>query len=194
MSSSKKQASSTSIRLIRDLKNYLKTHQVSPEVLAKQISLSNMTIRRMLERKPNEPIPEKYWPLFDQLTATTIYSNPPSLPELAMDFDRVLEDLETSGSENANVEKVEKETRSKMDQASVGESLRHLILVLLESLSAAKAKANPKAHAIALGALIYFVNPLDLIPDALPAVGFLDDFAVLTIAVSAIAKISKSTR
>ena len=29
-------------------------------------------------------------------------------------------------------------------------------------------------------ALIYFLNPLDLIPDALPALGLTDDFAVLT--------------
>lgn len=29
-------------------------------------------------------------------------------------------------------------------------------------------------------ALVYFLNPLDLVPDALPALGLTDDFAVLT--------------
>jgi uncharacterized membrane protein YkvA (DUF1232 family) len=31
-----------------------------------------------------------------------------------------------------------------------------------------------------LAAIIYFVNPLDLIPDAIVGIGFLDDIAVLT--------------
>ena len=30
-----------------------------------------------------------------------------------------------------------------------------------------------------LGALIYFVNPLDVVPDALPIVGYLDDATIL---------------
>lgn len=31
-----------------------------------------------------------------------------------------------------------------------------------------------------IAALIYFLNPVDLIPDALPGLGFTDDFAVLS--------------
>ena len=31
-----------------------------------------------------------------------------------------------------------------------------------------------------LGALIYFVNPLDVVPDALPIVGYLDDATILS--------------
>jgi uncharacterized membrane protein YkvA (DUF1232 family) len=32
---------------------------------------------------------------------------------------------------------------------------------------------------VLLGAVIYFVNPLDLIPDMVPFAGLTDDFAVL---------------
>jgi uncharacterized membrane protein YkvA (DUF1232 family) len=36
---------------------------------------------------------------------------------------------------------------------------------------------------VIIAAIIYFVNPLDLIPDAIPALGFLDDATVLALAV-----------
>jgi uncharacterized membrane protein YkvA (DUF1232 family) len=36
---------------------------------------------------------------------------------------------------------------------------------------------------VIIAAIIYVVNPLDLIPDALPALGFLDDATVLALAV-----------
>ena len=36
---------------------------------------------------------------------------------------------------------------------------------------------------VIIAAIIYIVNPLDVIPDALPALGFLDDATVLALAV-----------
>ena len=36
-----------------------------------------------------------------------------------------------------------------------------------------------KAMLILLAAVIYFLNPIDLIPDLIPLVGFTDDFAIL---------------
>src|SRR6202035_5800032 len=36
---------------------------------------------------------------------------------------------------------------------------------------------------VIIAAIIYVVNPLDLIPDAIPALGFLDDATVLALAV-----------
>ena len=43
-----------------------------------------------------------------------------------------------------------------------------------------------KTIAFATAAVIYFVNPLDMIPDVLPVVGLLDDATVLGFVVSAI--------
>ena len=40
----------------------------------------------------------------------------------------------------------------------------------------------------ATAALVYFVNPIDLIPDALIGIGFVDDLAVLTAVVRALRK------
>lgn len=39
---------------------------------------------------------------------------------------------------------------------------------------------SPKVIVSMAAALVYFVNPLDLIPDTLPALGLTDDFAVIT--------------
>ena len=44
------------------------------------------------------------------------------------------------------------------------------------------------AIGIVAGALLYFVAPLDLLPDLLPAAGFIDDFAVIAFAVNAVRK------
>ncbi len=41
---------------------------------------------------------------------------------------------------------------------------------------------------LSLAALIYFVNPLDLIPDLIPAFGFLDDAGVLAFVLQSIRK------
>ena len=44
------------------------------------------------------------------------------------------------------------------------------------------------AIGIVAGALLYVVAPLDLLPDLLPAVSFVDDFAVIAFAVNTVRK------
>jgi uncharacterized membrane protein YkvA (DUF1232 family) len=46
-----------------------------------------------------------------------------------------------------------------------------------------------QAKAIAIAALVYFISPIDLIPDFIPGVGFADDAAAIAAAVAAIAAI-----
>lgn len=43
-----------------------------------------------------------------------------------------------------------------------------------------------KARAVLLGALAYFIMPMDAIPDILALVGFSDDIAVLTLAIATV--------
>jgi uncharacterized membrane protein YkvA (DUF1232 family) len=53
---------------------------------------------------------------------------------------------------------------------------------------AAQAPATPAwAKSVIYGALAYFVLPVDAIPDALPGVGFSDDFWTITAAVASVA-------
>lgn len=41
---------------------------------------------------------------------------------------------------------------------------------------------NTRDKAIIIGALLYFINPFDLIPDITPILGFLDDMSVIALA------------
>jgi uncharacterized membrane protein YkvA (DUF1232 family) len=51
---------------------------------------------------------------------------------------------------------------------------------LAKAYALGKYRAVPwKAMLILLAAVIYFLNPFDLVPDFLPIVGFTDDFAIL---------------
>lgn len=43
-----------------------------------------------------------------------------------------------------------------------------------------------KTIVAALGALVYFVNPFDLMPDVVPLLGFIDDAAVIGLVMAAI--------
>jgi uncharacterized membrane protein YkvA (DUF1232 family) len=45
---------------------------------------------------------------------------------------------------------------------------------------------SPRAKAIVLGAVAYFVMPFDIIPDFIPILGFTDDAAVIAAAVAAV--------
>lgn len=47
-------------------------------------------------------------------------------------------------------------------------------------------KTPGKAKAVLLGALAYFIMPMDAIPDILALVGFSDDIAVLTLAIATV--------
>ena len=51
---------------------------------------------------------------------------------------------------------------------------------LRRSVSAGRYRGVPvKTMLLLIAAVIYFVNPLDLIPDLVPLAGFTDDFAIL---------------
>lgn len=51
-----------------------------------------------------------------------------------------------------------------------------------------------KHKALAIGALVYLVSPLDAVPDPLPVVGLLDDAGIIATAVAALAaELSKYT-
>jgi len=64
-----------------------------------------------------------------------------------------------------------------------------LVIRMLEDVARRRYRRLPVRTLIAAAAgLVYFVNPLDLIPDLLPGLGLLDDAAVLAWIVSLIRK------
>ncbi len=63
-----------------------------------------------------------------------------------------------------------------------GAKVIYVALILYYEL--ADPNVSPKEKAIIIGALSYFILPLDLIPDAIPVLGFTDDLAALVAAYS----------
>ncbi len=61
-----------------------------------------------------------------------------------------------------------------------GAKVIYVALILYYELS--DPNVSPKEKAIIIGALGYFILPIDLIPDAIPVVGYTDDLAALVAA------------
>jgi uncharacterized membrane protein YkvA (DUF1232 family) len=60
----------------------------------------------------------------------------------------------------------------------------HTMLRLIRAHSDGRYRDVPEStFTVIVAAIIYLVNPLDVIPDALPALGYLDDATVVSLAV-----------
>ena len=68
----------------------------------------------------------------------------------------------------------------------LGAELVYHALVLFYALQSPSLSSREKA--IILGALGYFILPIDLLPDFLPSIGYTDDLAALVFAVYKVAK------
>ena len=68
---------------------------------------------------------------------------------------------------------------------SIGATVIYPVLLLFNLLKSSE--TNLKEKAMIIGALGYFILPLDLIPDAIVGAGFTDDLAALTAIISALA-------
>lgn len=108
----------------------------------------------------------------------------PFVPDVQQVIDRVLEQAhrEAGGEgtkEDAGRRRVEEELLEKLRKVKVkfAADLRALYAFMRDPRAPAQGKV------VAIGALLYFVLPVDLIPDFLPIIGFADDAAVIAAAV-----------
>lgn len=111
------------------------------------------------------------------------------------------ETMKTNGSEEKLDEtfsvKDEAEFREKADYIAeqLPEKLkkmdRHLKIVG-DVLALLRFMTDPEVHwgkkALAVGALLYFIIPLDTIPDFAPVVGYLDDLGVIALVITYLGK------
>jgi len=70
--------------------------------------------------------------------------------------------------------------------SAVGRDLRTMMRLLLRWATRSYRRVSWTPLVVVAGALLYFVVPLDLIPDALGAVGFVDDVSVISAAVESV--------
>ncbi len=102
-------------------------------------------------------------------------------PARRKQYDRML--LYTRGKDFGKILN-EKEFWEKVEKASpvlkrILKDLKDLYALFVDSIKG-RYKLHPAITGIIGGGLLYFIIPLDLIPDYIPVIGLLDDFAVLS--------------
>lgn len=171
------------IETVGQLRQYLEEKNLSPETLALKVPVSNMTWRRLLRKPDRTPIPEKYADLLEQSL-----SPPAAAQELdpkklvcsgfggteAEVIDRVLRE----GNSASDPKILEKEVSQKMRITRMPEELNRLLRELIRQLSS---RPSPAQMGLILGGLAYFLNPFDLIADAVIGIGLIDDLGILTL-------------
>ena len=168
------------MKTIGDLKAYLEKNDLSPEVLAPEVKISNMTLRRMLQKPANTKIPEKYLFLFQSLSTSNAFT------EKNIDDYLETEGASLTGNSPEKIDQFAYELDDKIKKTKIETSFMDKIILLRDYAFSSK---NLKIQAIAFGALLYFVNPFDLIPDFSGPLGYVDDLGVVTAALGTIAKI-----
>jgi uncharacterized membrane protein YkvA (DUF1232 family) len=104
-------------------------------------------------------------------------------------FDKALKKAERVIEDQQFISNLLDKAFMKMGQASerlydVQDQLSAMIRMVTAWLRRDYTEISPKALVALLAALIYFVNPFDLISDFIPFIGMLDDIAVITYVVN----------
>ncbi|MFI5361004.1 MAG: YkvA family protein [Elusimicrobiota bacterium] len=184
---------------------------LSPESAAAELGVSGMTLRRWREKPREEEVPEIYRlamePLLRRLIsegvlhpedvdATAAFAGPQqpfqkTLKELGISMEAldapatsgaiVTKGLAAIGGNEQRQEQVKRSGKMLARLKEMGAEWRGRIEDLTTAVNSKEINALDKL--VAFGALFYLICPFDLIPDALPVIGFADDFIVLGIAV-----------
>ena len=177
------------IRTTQDLRKFLEKQKLSPEGFSKQCLISNMTLRRYLDKPSDFQIPMKYWAAFDQASKEDEFGGSKNTEWLKQameqDFASLADSLEESGKGEHDLHQLSEDLKTKKKNPHVGQKLKEAVTTLFSAIT--NNQLSKKDRFLAIGALIYFLNPIDLIPDVTPGVGYLDDYAVLTMVVARLA-------
>lgn len=166
----------------------MKKLELSPEKLSEMVPLSNMTIRRLLAKSPGTKISEKHRVLLNPVFQKSPFAE--KWQHGSGDLESVVDQLQTDGAQVESVAELKTQLAGKFKLVS-GEMIR-LAKTLWQYAAMKKDDKSFVTRSIAIGAILYFINPFDLVPDSIPVVGYLDDFAVMTLALSKITQLQAS--
>jgi uncharacterized membrane protein YkvA (DUF1232 family) len=196
--------------LCRQMLDVLDKTGLSPEKAAAELGVSGMTLRRWRDKPVDEELPEIYrrasQPLLTRLVGEgrLSYRDPNVAAALAPDDGGFVKTLREAGITHEALAAPEKfgdavakglasigrdENRQREVAASdkliarvraMGAQWKGVIDDMKLALASDRVTALDKL--VAIGALFYLIMPFDLIPDAIPVFGYMDDFIVLTIA------------
>jgi uncharacterized membrane protein YkvA (DUF1232 family) len=184
---------------------------ISPEKAAGELGVSGMTLRRWRAKGPDEKLPEMYRRAFEPLLRRLIGEGrihpedadaasalaPMTDPfqktllglgithEILRDGDKeqgtVTMGLARLGEDPNRQEQVLRSGRMLQRFRSMSADWKRRIGDLTFVVKTDRVAAFDKL--VAFGALFYLITPFDLIPDAIPVFGLVDDFIILGIAV-----------
>ncbi|MGE5085304.1 MAG: YkvA family protein [Bacillota bacterium] len=197
---------------INQISKLSKDTGLSPEKLAVYFQVSNMTLRRWLKKGGTGRIPVQYETNLYQgilsMVRDGLLEKDHELVKEAFEFTQVLfahnsfmmmdlsvDQFKGSVSEDGVVDLclklgqkedslayVQRNESVLKDIEMKSPGIKEKVAALWKVLKDSEVQRTYKY--VAIGALFYLVFPFDFIPDTIPAVGFLDDFAVLGIATS----------
>ncbi len=191
----------------------------SPEELGKQIGLSGMTLRRWMKKGGEISIPAVYVPAIREtclrlisegrldptseaiqsLLASALPSGDyaAAIQNLGLDADfgqdrtisgdRILTGLVQIGAQSKKQADVEKNSGKVFSFKEMGKDWSERISALWAIIHSDTVSLPEKF--IAYGALFYLLTPIDFIPDTVPFLGLMDDFAVLGLAAAYYARL-----
>ncbi|MFM6927252.1 MAG: YkvA family protein [Bdellovibrio sp.] len=195
---------------INQLSKLSKDTGLSPEKLAIYFQVSNMTLRRWLKKGGTGRIPAQYDTNIYQgilsMVRDGLIEKEHELVKEAFEFTQVLfahnsfmmMDLSVDqfkdsvnedgvvdlclklGQKEHSLSYVQKNETVLKDFEKKSPGIKEKVAALWKVLKDGEIQRTYKY--VAIGALFYLVFPFDFIPDAVPAVGLLDDFAILGIA------------
>ncbi|MBO9668477.1 MAG: DUF1232 domain-containing protein [Bdellovibrio sp.] len=195
---------------INQLSKLSKDTGLSPEKLALYFQVSNMTLRRWLKKGGIARIPVQYDTNIYQgilsMVRDGLIDKDHELVKEAYDFTQVLfannsfmmmdlsaDQFKESENEDGMIDLcmrlgqkehaltyVQNSENTLKDFETKSSSIREKVQGLWRVLKDSEVQKSSKY--VAIGALFYLAFPFDFIPDSVPGVGLLDDFAILTIA------------
>jgi uncharacterized membrane protein YkvA (DUF1232 family) len=186
--------------------------RLSPEQLGKRVGISGMTIRRWSREPSKSEIPKFYDRAFGdaiyQLVMEGALKEDASSSQLAMrqsqsvtfesaiktlglptdflrpsqpgDQSHLMVGLSQIGAGEKRKAEVDKKAKWILSFKKMGEGWAESITVLMKVIRSKNFNTMDKL--VAYGALFYLVCPFDLIPDSIPVIGYLDDYAILCLA------------
>ena len=190
----------------------LQEAKMSPETLAEHMGISNMTIRRLLEKPPQMKLSKLYSnalvnviyefiakgiiPPESKLMAEVIKEHSPAYLDAAvknLDIPKDLNLFEGHLNQEHLVFWLSQLGSNKTKEIEVDNNLKKIskfkewgkewsfrLTTLLDAIRSKKYSLSKQL--VAYGALFYLICPFDLIPDAIPVIGYMDDFLILGLA------------
>ncbi len=184
--------SHSTIHTVGELQEYILRNRLSPESLAETVNISNMTIRRLLKKPSDTPLPPRYHLALEVHQASHLmtkhFQSATDIQDTESNFHTLMDEIELRGrktNDPTHVQQACSKLLQENKEFNFCNPIKAPIVIILNSLLSGKLEL--KLNLLALGSLAYLLDPFDYIPDAFLGVGLLDDYSVLSLIAALVA-------